>query len=75
MLPSYRASSPTAQDASALPVAWSADPFHDRNWRAQLHMFRMTEGHLISFEKTGDARFLRWPKSMCASSCTSFRSG
>ena len=100
MLPSDRASSPTAQDASALPlpivvrqlgftpgtkaapspdynvftpradiepytltlpVAWSADPFHDRNWCAQLHMFRMTEGHLIAFEKTGDARFLRWP--------------
>ena len=44
-----------------LPVDWKADPFHDRNWCAQLHMFRMTDGHLLAFERTGDTRFLHWP--------------
>lgn len=27
----------------ALPVDWDMDPFHDRNWRFQLHAWRMLE--------------------------------
>ena len=37
-----------------LPLDWSADPFDDVNWRAQLHMLRMIDGALARHEKTHD---------------------
>lgn len=47
-----------------LPLDWDQDPHGDRNWRAQLNMVRMADGHLLAFEQTGDARFLHWPVAL-----------
>jgi hypothetical protein len=47
--------------AIALPLDWNQDPFSDRNWCAQLHMWRMMENHLLEFDSTGDAQWLTLP--------------
>lgn len=44
-----------------LPLDWNADPFTDRNWCAQLHMWRMMDNHLLEFERTSDAQWLVLP--------------
>ena len=47
-----------------LPLDWDQYPHGDRNWRAQLNMVRMADGHLLGFEHTGDPRFMRWPVAL-----------
>jgi hypothetical protein len=42
-----------------VPLDWSADPFNDGNWQAQLHALRMTNSPLSRYEKTGDSRHYR----------------
>jgi hypothetical protein len=53
------------QDATpftiVLPLDWGADPFADRNWCGQLHMWRMMDNHILEFEKNQDAAWLRLP--------------
>lgn len=44
-----------------LPLDWGADPFADRNWCGQLHMWRMMENHILEFEQTQDPTWLRLP--------------
>jgi hypothetical protein len=44
-----------------LPFSWNEDPYHDRNWCGQLHMWRMLDGYLLRFEKTGDSAWLDIP--------------
>jgi Heparinase II/III-like protein len=44
-----------------LPLNWNLDPFQDRNWCAQLHMWRMIDEYLFQFEKTADECWLRIP--------------
>jgi hypothetical protein len=43
------------------PLNWNLDPFQDRNWCAQLHMWRMIDEYLFQFEKTADESWLRVP--------------
>ena len=37
----------------SLPIDWNADPFNDRNWRFQLHAWRMTDPFLREYFRTG----------------------
>ncbi len=37
-----------------LPFDWSIDPFKDRNWNAQLHMWRLGQSALFEAERSGD---------------------
>ncbi|WP_313107098.1 heparinase II/III domain-containing protein [Stutzerimonas nitrititolerans] len=41
-----------------LPLDWNADPFRDRNWRYQLHAWRMLDPLLGAWEQTGNTRYL-----------------
>ncbi|RRW48802.1 hypothetical protein EGJ42_13285 [Stutzerimonas stutzeri] len=41
-----------------LPVDWNADPFKDRNWRYQLHAWRMLDPLLGAWERTGEVTYL-----------------
>jgi hypothetical protein len=41
-----------------LPVDWNADPFKDRNWRYQLHAWRMLDPLLGAWEQTGETKYL-----------------
>ncbi|NKQ11788.1 heparinase II/III domain-containing protein [Pseudomonas sp. SST3] len=41
-----------------VPVDWNADPFKDRNWRYQLHAWRMLDPLLGAWEQTADQGFL-----------------
>lgn len=45
----------------ALPIDWDIDPYEDRNWRAQLHMWRMIDSHLLEFDRTEDPKWLALP--------------
>lgn len=52
-----RADSPPAP----LPLsveAWDADPFHDRNWRFQLHSWRPIDPYVVAHDMLGDAAHL-----------------
>src|SRR5688572_20556682 len=40
------------------PLAWNADPFKDRNWRFQLHAWRMLDPLLLAWAQTGDQRYV-----------------
>lgn len=40
-----------------LPLDWNADPLKDRNWRYQLHAWRMVDPFLSAWEQTGDIRY------------------
>jgi hypothetical protein len=44
-----------------LPLDWNADPFTDRNWCGQLHMWRMMDNHLLEFDRTSDRSWLQLP--------------
>lgn len=44
-----------------LPFNWGDDPYSDRNWCAQLHMWRMIDAYLLKYEKTGSNAWLRIP--------------
>lgn len=44
-----------------LPLDWNTDPFTDRNWCAQLHMWRMMDNHFLEFDRTADAEWLTLP--------------
>ena len=44
-----------------LPLDWSVDPFKDRNWCAQLHMWRLLDNHIFEYERSGDTRWLALP--------------
>lgn len=44
-----------------IPIAWNADPHSDRNWCAQLHMWRMIDNHLLDFERSADPEWLMLP--------------
>ncbi|MFM9936798.1 MAG: heparinase II/III family protein [Novosphingobium sp.] len=46
------------------PVDWDADPHQDRNWRAQLHMWRAIDGHLIAFARCKDLVWLELPVTL-----------
>ncbi len=41
-----------------LPVEWDADPFDDRNWRFNLHAWRMVGPMLAAHEATGQPAFM-----------------
>lgn len=41
-----------------LPVDWNADPFKDRNWRYQLHAWRMLDPLFGAWEQTGEIKYL-----------------
>lgn len=41
-----------------LPLEWNADPFHDTNWRYQLHAWRMLDSLLIAWDETREVRYL-----------------
>lgn len=41
-----------------LPIDWNADPFKDRNWRYQLHAWRMLDPLLGAWEQTGEVTYL-----------------
>lgn len=41
-----------------LPLDWNADPFEDRNWRYQLHAWRMLDPLLGAWEQTGNTGYL-----------------
>lgn len=52
-----RADSPPAP----LPLsveAWDEDPFHDRNWRFQLHSWRPIDPYVVAHDLTGDETHL-----------------
>ena len=38
--------------------AWNADPFHDRNWRFQLHAWRPIDPYVVAHDLTGEAAYL-----------------
>jgi hypothetical protein len=40
---------------------WGCDPFADRNWCAQLHMWRMLDAHLLKYEVTRHPKWLVRP--------------
>lgn len=42
----------------SFPIDWEADPFEDRNWRFQLHSWRMTDPFLNEYFRTGDKALL-----------------
>lgn len=42
-----------------LPLDWGADPFGDRNWRFQLHAWRMVDHYLTAYADAGGERYLR----------------
>lgn len=41
-----------------LPLDWNADPFKDRNWRYQLHAWRMLDPLLGAWEQTRNTQYL-----------------
>jgi len=41
-----------------VPLDWNADPFRDRNWRYQLHAWRMLDPLLGAWEQTGNTAYL-----------------
>jgi hypothetical protein len=43
------------------PINWNADPFSDRNWCAQLQMWRMLDAHIYQHDKTRDPAWLKFP--------------
>lgn len=43
------------------PIDWSIDPYHDRNWCGQLHMWRMIDDYLIAYDKSQNSKFLEMP--------------
>ena len=47
-----------------LPMDWDADPYQDRNWRAQLHMWRAIDSHLIAYSQSHDLAWLRLPVAL-----------
>jgi Heparinase II/III-like protein/Heparinase II/III N-terminus len=47
--------------ALELPLNWNMDPYKDRNWCAQLHMWRMIDDYLVHYEKTEDPSWLYTP--------------
>jgi Heparinase II/III-like protein/Heparinase II/III N-terminus len=51
---SYRPRSDVAAVEIDLPLDWSLDPFKDRNWNAQLHMWRLGDFALQQAERTQD---------------------
>jgi len=44
-----------------IPIPWNVDPYADRNWCAQLHMWRLIDNHLLEFERTNDVMWLKLP--------------
>lgn len=46
------------------PLDWDVDPFVDRNWCGQLHMWRPMDDYLLRFEATGDQEWLDLPLRM-----------
>ena len=45
----------------SLPLDWNTDPFKDRNWCAQLHMWRLMDAHLQQHSKTLEPEWLQFP--------------
>lgn len=45
----------------SIPIDWDIDPYKDRNWCAQLHMWRMIDSHLLEFDRTEDPTWLELP--------------
>lgn len=50
-------------DSSPVPVPttpedWAADPFHDRNWRFQLHSWRPLDAYIVADDITGEPGML-----------------
>lgn len=42
----------------ALPLNWNADPFKDRNWRFQLHAWRMIDPLVFAWLETGEKQYI-----------------
>ena len=42
-----------------LPILWDADPFDDRNWRFQLHAWRLIDPMLLKYRDTHDKKYLQ----------------
>jgi hypothetical protein len=45
----------------SFPIDWDDDPLNDRNWRGQLHMWRILDPYLMQHDKTLDATWLEFP--------------
>jgi hypothetical protein len=43
----------------SLPIAWDVDPFDDRNWRFQLHAWRLIDPMLLKYRDTHDKKYLQ----------------
>lgn len=50
----YRPRADVAAVEIELPLDWTLDPFKDRNWNAQLHMWRLGDFELQEAERTKD---------------------
>lgn len=55
----YKPRSDVAAVELALPLDWTIDPFKDRNWNAQLHMWRLADFELFDAERGGEWAKLR----------------
>ncbi|MGA0610319.1 heparinase II/III domain-containing protein [Caldimonas sp. KR1-144] len=55
----YKARTDTPAFPLALPINWSSDPYHDANWRSQLHMLRLIDPYLRAHDEQPDGGWLR----------------
>lgn len=56
---SYRPRADVKAVEIELPLDWTLDPFKDRNWNAQLHMWRLGDYLLLDAEKSRNFKPLR----------------
>ena len=43
------------------PLDWDTDPYQDRNWCAQLHMWRMMDDYLLRFDRSRNIAWMKMP--------------
>ena len=43
----------------SLPIEWNSDPFKDRNWRFQLHAWRIIDPILLRYQNTKNRKYLQ----------------
>ena len=43
---------------------WNSNPYNDKNWAAQLQMWRVMDDYLLLYEKSGDPGWLEAPKNV-----------
>ncbi len=55
----YKARTDTPPFLLTLPIDWNANPFHDANWRSQLHMLRLIDPFLRAHDEQPEGAWLR----------------